>query len=127
MSSVHIDGSGTRPLTFTMNDPARTSAQFSTKPDDDLSITLSGANGVLDMVVVPSLVEVERIEDGDYTRLRLRIIGGISGAVFTKLDPEGSTGWPHASIGARKDAPRQLADAASVQLGTLADLIPPAE
>lgn len=123
MSSAHIDGSGTRALTFTMNDVARTSAQFATKTDDDLQVSVGSDNGVFEFCVPAEFVTIERIEIAgsgiDYLRIGVR--HGVNGR-YSKTDP-GGHGWPHASISARKGIPRQHADAPAVELGNLADIL----
>lgn len=126
MSSVHIDGSGARPLTFTMNDSARTSAQFSTKPDDDLSVQVGGENGQLEFVTLARLVTLEQLDADGYepgTFVRLTVDGRLHGR-FTKIDPE-KHGWPHATISARKgiDQPSISGLTAVRPAGSLAEVL----
>lgn len=107
MSSIHIDGSGSRGLGLTMNDPVRTSAQFATKPDDDVTITTGsggGGRGELRVTLPRSarLVRLAKPDSDDYT-LAVIVPGGSAQMRLTNpQDGSGGTAWPHVSVSAKK-------------------------
>ena len=96
MSSISISGSGSRSLSLTMNDKARTHAQMPTvggeKPDA-LQMQLGGASAII--IPLSPLAEIHRFTDDEGDKHYYLVTkGGTS--VFARADS-----WPHASIDAR--------------------------
>lgn len=71
MSTHNLDVSGARPLTTTLNDPARTAASCSAKAGDDVNVTVSGCRET--RFVLPPNAKIERRE---YVRKTPRKVDG---------------------------------------------------
>lgn len=112
MSSHALSVSGQRPLSSTVNDPARTAASMSSKPGDMAHVYLSAFREF--HILLPSEgVEVERFKNEDGTIIQvLKVRGRLSPdgeriqGIALQLDArpvDEGHGYPHTSVNVRKD------------------------
>lgn len=108
MSSHHVSVSGSRALSTTVNDPARTSAQMPSKQGDLANVTIQSFREI-DLVLPAKGVTVERFkdEDGSVVQvLKVKIPEGYNENALVGLTVEalpGKTGYPHTSVSVRKE------------------------
>lgn len=126
MSSISIDGSGSRALSLTVNDQQRTHAQMPSRTDDNVNVQVTARET---RVIIPLGSRLERIKSGNTEMLRLVVPGGIS--VFGDSEEKEGTAvtWPHVFVYAGKHLEDHYGKAEVVEVvhERLGDLIPPTE
>lgn len=104
MSSFSLDTSGSRPLSLTLNDEARTGATIPSRAGDDVRISLNGFEEVVAYLPPTAKLQLVRIpheKDDGYDEMIRLVFPGQSASLTCKAAEQPYGG--HVGVSARKD------------------------
>lgn len=103
MSSLSLDASGSRGVSLTLNDPARTAVSIPSTKGDSATVQLGSFQEVSAYVPATARLELVRIprQDGDGYDEMIRLV--IPNGSLQLRCEGGETAWPHVGVSARKE------------------------